>query len=260
MSGGQFKILNTSGEDVSIRLVKTKQSYAAFNSVAPANAVNTKTELSFGLSGVSTADNRIILAHAATPKLVNPSRYSVMAKQLTLTNGSLSGTVNADSTDLDYTTKLFGIFFKVTPADYLYELDRKSTDPAVYRAGTGSVLTQYTLANIVATKGRYFSDNNYYIPLWLGSLKLLKAQIGASTTLTPYYGIYQPRIRVTPVINEILAVTGINITNTDNMQHQLRVCCLVLVTTRLHIFQTRLNRYWWVFLSGMCRLQRQQRI
>lgn len=214
MSSGEFKLSNTQSENVLVRLVKGDTASVTFTDAVPFNAVSNSTEVSFNLGGITLKYNNLVLGYSASPNIINASNYITVGNQLTLANNQLTGTININPTDLDYTTRFLGIFFKVTPTDLRYILSKKSTDPTFFSFGVGSRTYNYSVDQILRTAKTYFNDSNYYIPLFLGTLADLNKYIGQTTFVKPLYSQYRGDITLNPTINLVTPVTNVVILNT----------------------------------------------
>lgn len=220
------KLINAGGQPLEIRLVKrTGATVGLRNDILPAGAVNNTTEFSFKL-GSNASYEHIVLAHSATPNLVNPNEYITNGNLFTLTDATTQDTrivgasVRLTEADPNYATKKVGVFYKVRASDAIYVLGDKVNSPApvAYQVVKGGQTVTMSITDIMATKGAYFADEDYYVPLFLGTLKELQttwlAGPGDVITFSPHWTQGANKVQHAVAIVRLIPVTGLAINNT----------------------------------------------
>lgn len=226
------KLINLGGQPLEIRLVKrTNAAVGLRNGILPDGAVNNTTEFSFKL-GSNASYEHIVLAHSETPNLINPSEYITNGDLFTLTNGTsdnvriVGANVRLTETDPNYTAKKVGVFYKVRASDAIYVLGDKPNSPApvAYQVVKGGQSTTLSITDIMATKGSYFADDHYYVPLFLGTLKELQstwlAGPGDVISFSPHWTQGANKVQHAVAIVKIIPVTGLSINNTQTDVNQ----------------------------------------
>ena len=226
------KLINLGGQPLEIRLVKrTNAAVGLRNGILPDGAVNNTTEFSFKL-GSNASYEHIVLAHSETPNLINPSEYITNGDLFTLTNATsddvriVGANVRLTETDPNYTTKKVGVFYKVRASDAIYVLGDKPNSPApvAYQVVKGGRSTTLSITDIMATKGSYFADDHYYVPLFLGTLKELQstwlAGPGDVIGFSPHWTQGANKVQHAVAIVKIIPVTGLSINNTQTDVNQ----------------------------------------
>ena len=221
------KLINVTDSPLEIRLVKrTNASVGLRNDILPDGAVNNTTEFTFKL-GADASYEHIVLAHSTTPNLVNPSEYITNGDMFTLTDGAdsavrtVNATIRLTEDDPNFATKKIGIFYKVRASDAIYILGDKANSPApvTYRVINGAKVTTMTITDIMATKGAYFGDQEYYVPLFLGTLKDLQdtwmSGVDGAITFTPHTTLGANKVANEVAIVKIVPATSYTITNTE---------------------------------------------
>lgn len=221
------KLINVTDSPLEIRLVKrTNASVGLRNDILPDGAVNNTTEFTFKL-GADASYEHIVLAHSTTPNLVNPSEYITNGDMFTLTDGAdsavrtVNATIRLTEDDPNFATKKIGIFYKVRASDAIYILGDKANSPApvTYRVINGAKVTTMTITDIMATKGAYFGDQEYYVPLFLGTLKDLQdtwmSGVDGAITFTPHTTLGANKVANEVAIVKIIPATSYTITNTE---------------------------------------------
>lgn len=168
-----FKLVNIGGKTVEVRLVKKANNAEHFaGSVKPDGCVDDETELSFKLGGVTGAPyEHIVLAHADTPNIINPSSYITNGSEYRLdkdaTNSvvSLVASLSLSVDDPNYANRNIGIFFRVKASEAEYVM---STPTGSFNVSNNLNASVADIETLRSSKGMYFSDNDYYIPLYLG--------------------------------------------------------------------------------------------
>lgn len=226
------KLINLDGQPLEIRLVKRADAAVGLrNGILPDGAVNNTTEFSFKL-GSNASYEHIVLAHSETPNLINPSEYITNGDLFTLTNGTsddvriVGANVRLTETDPNYATKKVGVFYKVRASDAIYVLGDKPNSPApvAYQVVKGGQTTTLSITDIMATKGSYFADDHYYVPLFLGTLKELQSTWLAGTgdviSFSPHWTQGANKVQHAVAIVKIIPVTGLSINNTQTDVNQ----------------------------------------
>lgn len=226
------KLINLGGQPLEIRLVKrTNAAVGLRNGILPDGAVNNTTEFSFKL-GSNASYEHIVLAHSDTPNLINPSEYITNGDLFTLTNGTsddvriVGANVRLTEADPNYATKKVGVFYKVRASDAIYVLGDKPNSPApvAYQVIKGGQTTTLSITDIMATKGSYFADDHYYVPLFLGTLKELQstwlAGPGDVISFSPHWTQGANKVQHAVAIVKIIPVTGLSINNTQTDVNQ----------------------------------------
>ena len=186
------KVTNASKHPVAIRLVKRAGASVGFSDgIKPAGAVDDSIELSFNLGGYTPDDGRFVIGTSATPNIKNPQTYVNNGEQFKIINESNRLLVEADITthdaDPNYSSLTFGIFFRLknTDGDYVMASPRATQAVVDYK----NVKTQVEKTVIKQSVGQWFNDSNYYVPLYLGTLKELLTHWATTT------GIGMPELK-----------------------------------------------------------------
>ena len=216
-----FKLVNIGGKTVEIRMVKKANTSAHFaGNVKPAGSVDNETELSFKLGGNTGAPyEHIVIAHAGTPNIVNPAAYVTNGNEYRLEQAvgqsvmTLTADLEISVQDPNYAQKQLGIFFRVKAEEVDYIM---STPTGSFNVRNNLNDSVKTITDLRATRGVYFTDNDYYLPLYLGTPKDILGVWGAQEYgVDPVYGN-----RVSHVLNEVqlvrfVPVQTVTITNSS---------------------------------------------
>lgn len=221
------KIINVGDRPAVIRLVKKTGSSVSFqHGIVPQNAVNNTTELSFKLLNKPEHENRFVIGTFDTPNILNPNIYVTNSDAFSLDIDGTMLTVNAalPVTDPNYISRNVGVFLKFTATELQYVIGDRVGEASprqltVRLIDGGSMLpstTVYTANSIVATRGAYFNDLNYYIPLYIGTLKHLEESWGAANTtlgMLQWYSTGSAQLNTTLNITHQVPINSVIITN-----------------------------------------------
>lgn len=217
------KVTNASKHPVAIRLVKRAGASVGFSDgIKPAGAVDDSIELSFNLGGYTPDEGRFVIGTSATPNIKNPQTYVNNGEQFKIVNESNRLLIEADitthDTDPNYSSLTFGIFFRLknTDGDYVMSSPRATQAVVDYK----NVKTQVEKTVIKQSVGQWFNDSNYYVPLYLGTLKELLTH-WANTT-----GMGMPELQTLgskAIYNKVgltvdLPLTSVTITNVGDFE------------------------------------------
>ena len=217
------KVTNASKHPVAIRLVKRAGASVGFSDeIKPAGAVDDSIELSFNLGGYTPDEGRFVIGTSATPNIKNPQTYVNNGEQFKIVNESNRLLIEADitthDTDPNYSSLTFGIFFRLknTDGDYVMASPRATQAVVDYK----NVKTQVEKTVIKQSVGQWFNDSNYYVPLYLGTLKELLTH-WANTT-----GMGMPELQTLgskSIYNKVgltvdLPLTSVTITNVGDFE------------------------------------------
>lgn len=217
------KVTNASKHPVAIRLVKRAGASVGFSDgIKPAGAVDDSIELSFNLGGYTPDEGRFVIGTSATPNIKNPLTYVNNGEQFKIVNESNRLLIEADitthDTDPNYSSLTFGIFFRLKniDGDYVMASPRATQAVVDYK----NVKTQVEKTVIKQSVGQWFNDSNYYVPLYLGTLKELLTH-WANTT-----GMGMPELQTLgskSIYNKVgltvdLPLTSVTITNVGDFE------------------------------------------
>lgn len=215
-----FKLVNIGGKTVEVRLVKKANNVEHFaGNVKPDGSVDDETELSFKLGGVTGAPyEHIVLAHADTPNIINPTSYITNGSEYSLVKDDINSLVSLVAElslsvdDPNYATRNIGIFFRVSAADADYVM---STPTGSFNVSNNLNASVADINTLRASKGVYFSDNDYYIPLYLGYPKDIIGVWAAQTYgVNPLYNKGISNVKQVVELVRFVPVQSIAITNT----------------------------------------------
>ena len=222
------KIINVGDRNAVIRLVKKTGASASFSQgVAPQNAVNNTTELSFKLTNKPSSENRFVIGTFDTPNIKNPNLYVTNGSAYTMQGGALlKVTAPVTPTDPNYISRTVGLFLKFTPGELQYVLGDRAGEAnprqfpvRVIDAGSMQPSIEiYTVNNIIATRGLYFDDLNYYIPVYLGTLKHLEESwgaVGGQLGMLVWYSTGSAVSAIDLNVSHQIPVSGITVTNAN---------------------------------------------
>ena len=180
------KVANASKQPVAIRLVKRTGASVGFSDgIKPAGAVDDSLELSFNLGPYTPDNGRFVIGSASTPNIKNPQTYVDIGEEFKIVKDADKLVIEADlttnETDPNYTSLMFGIFFRLKKADGLYVM--ASERPTHTVINYKNVPTQVEKVAIKQSVGQWFNDDHYYIPLYLGTVKELLAHWSPTTAM-----------------------------------------------------------------------------
>lgn len=213
-----FKIVNIGGKSIEIRLAKKANATAHFSAnVKPAGSVDNATELSFKLGGADVPFEHIVIAHAETPNIVGPQNYITNGNEYRLEKDAtgkvmtLAADIEMSVEDPNYATKLIGVFFRVRADEAPYVMSTPTGSFNISNNLNGSIATVETLRQ---SRGVYFTDDDYYVPLYLGTPKDILGVWSTNTYgVTPFYGDRISQVRNEVQLVRFMPVKGIAITN-----------------------------------------------
>lgn len=180
------KVANASKQPVAIRLVKRASASVGFSDgIKPAGAIDDGVELSFNLGPYTPDQGRFVIGSSTTPNIKNPQTYVDIGEEFKISeidgNVFIEGDLTTNETDPNYTTLTFGVFFRLKKTDGLYVM--ASERPTHTVVNYKNVKTQVEKVAIKQSVGQYFNDDNYYIPLYLGTVKELLAHWADTTAM-----------------------------------------------------------------------------
>lgn len=180
------KVANANSQPVTIRLVKRASASVGFSDgIKPAGAVDDSVELSFNLDGYTVDDGRFVIGTVDTPNIKNPQSYVDNGNEFQIKNeaGKLSivANITTNETDPNYTSRTFGLFFRLKSTDGAYVMASPRPTQAVVDYKNN--ITHVEKVTIKQSVGQWFNDSNYYIPLYMGTLKELFAHWNQTTAL-----------------------------------------------------------------------------
>lgn len=180
------KVANANSQPVTIRLVKRASASVGFSDgIKPAGAVDDSVELSFNLDGYTVDDGRFVIGTVDTPNIKNPQSYVDNGNEFQIKNeaGKLSivANITTNETDPNYTSRTFGLFFRLKSTDGAYVMASPRPTQAVVDYKNN--ITHVEKVTIKQSVGQWFNDSNYYIPLYVGTLKELFAHWNQTTAL-----------------------------------------------------------------------------
>ncbi len=221
------KIINVGDRNVVIRLVKKTDANVTFSQgVAPQNAINNATELSFKLTNKPPTENRFVIGTFDTPNIKNPNLYITNGSAYDVQDGNmLNVNVPITLTDPNYINRIVGLFLKFTPDELQYVLGDRVAQPnpkqfgvKYFDAGSLQPTTDvYTINTIVATRGVYFNDLNYYVPIYMGTLKHLEESwgvVGGTLGMLEWFSTGSSTIGLNLNVTHQIPVSSVAITNT----------------------------------------------
>lgn len=217
MSSVKFKIINNGLNELSIRFGKAEENSTVTPSTGayPVNLVDTDTEFSFVLGGTFDLAERFVFAGRDTPNFVNLNYISNSADfEVTKYDDESGVSVMTTYTgpiaidDPNYVSRRVGAFIKLYPGEPEVIFAEPTLGSGFERVVLGDQIDRLTLADVLATKGKFFADDNYYVPLFpdyvtLKSLERKEAPshlVGVTPECPMVYTSFLPEV-VTPIVS-----------------------------------------------------------